>query len=514
MTQPSKATTQPSLFEQPVNTTEQRVMVAAIKPNPDIDPGDVLKSVRVVGVLQPLLLKPIQDPAYLYEVVAGGRRLNSALRYELSDVPAIITTGNETEAQLAMLRALENTARSANPVAEGRAFRKVLDSGLYPSEREMASEMGIDVQLIRKRLKLVRLPDDILQAVENGKLGETTAERIVKLDTPYQRSAIQATRQALAEGERFTAKDLKEIRTRQQGDMSQALGSLLGQVPSAQMQPILTLTPAQLLAEEFRMIAQERNLPLQDVLAVLGYVPCQTAQDAGPESAALPFTPPGPQPAAPDTGSLPFGPPAPSVTLPFAPPSSPAQEAAPVAEAPAAPTPETQEVQVPALLAIETAQARGLAPDALDLFQNAEAAGDDQLEEIPWPELAGSGQKESTLSAGPRMDDLEDPEPPAPAALNLLGVPVTEVTADEAEEELPWPTGGSNPLADLTAEAQRSEAAIRAAELPEEGPHLPFGNVTPAPRLNVQASAAPAPRINVTQPGRQPGQRVSINTRR
>ena len=470
----SQDTPQPTLFfEEPLNTTEQRVLVAAIKPNDNPDPKDVIKSVKMVGVLQPLLLKPSNDPQYNFEIIAGGRRHFSAVTYGLIDVPALITTGHETEPQLAMLRALENVARSANPVAEGRAFRKVLDSGMYASLTDMAQEMGLDAKLVTKRLKLVdKLDDDILTAVENGTLAERIAERIVNLDKAYQPAAIQATREALQNNRRFTQKDLKSLRTRRDGDMTQVLGDLLGDIPGNTMTPLLSLRPAQLLAEEFRMIAQERGIALDEVMSELGYVP--QPGNAEPSIAAVNS----------------------SLNLPFSPaPENPMS----------VPTEVDSGVQVPALLAIEQAQSEGIRPEDIDLSAFGLQTSPSDLSAIPWPTQDSAAVEEE--DTGPRMDDLTDD--PAPEELNTVQADQT-VTASDA---LPWPVTASSPIADARNEANTQEAAFLQAEIPEGDQFEPLEvQTTAAPRIPVAtAQTAPAPRANLTTPATSAAPRLSLN---
>lgn len=472
---------QPTLFfEEPLNTTEQRVLVAAIKPNDNPDPRDVIKSVKLVGVLQPLLLKPSNDPQYNFEIIAGGRRHFSAVSFGLIDVPALITTGNETEPQLAMLRALENVARSANPVAEGRAFRKVLNSGMYASVSDMAQEMGLDTKVVTKRLKLVdKLADDILTAVENGTLAERIAERIVNLDKVYQPAAIQATREALQNNRRFTQKDLKSLRTRRDGDMTQALGGLLGDVPSSSMTPLLSLKPAQLLAEEFRMIAQERAIPLDEVMAELGFVP--RAPDAEPGIAVLTSNP---------TLSLPFSP---------APPAP--------ADLQSAITDTEDDMQVPALLAIEHAQSQGIRPEDIDLSNFGLQGAPTGLSAIPWPTNDNAVIEEE--ESGPRMDDLTD-DPPHDD-LSTAAPVLTETVTDS----LPWPDAAPSPIAEAQREASTQEAALLQAEIPEDDHFEPLDiqhTPAPAPRVPVAtAQTAPAPRTSLTTPATSAAPRLSLN---
>lgn len=257
---------QATLFQVPLATDVRTVALSEIRPGVA---NMVMRSVGKVGVLQALLLRPSREAPFVYEIVDGNRRDFSARHYGLTEVPALITDG--TGAQIAAARALANTARSSNPVQEARAWRAVMDEGLYADVNALARDLGVNVATVKQRLRLSLLPDEVLSGVEAGVIAEGTAEKLANLDATYKNRALNAYRAAVASGERFTDLHLKEVRVRRSGDMAHsALGALAALPVPPEVTPLLTVSPAEVLAEEVRRLAEARGVPLGDLLAALG----------------------------------------------------------------------------------------------------------------------------------------------------------------------------------------------------------------------------------------------------
>lgn len=258
---------QPSLFEQPIETEVKEIAIQSIQPPSQNNTKECIKSVGVIGILQPLLLKPLPvAPAteYEYEIVAGRRRYNSAIQFQLNEVPALIIEGETSGAQIAMCTAIENTARGSNPVAEGRAFQQVLASGQYPDLKAMAHDMGVSLQTIKKRLKLVELPDDLLDAVVMGQLKVGVAEKMAKFSEHYRPKAIQGARTALSNQEKFGHQELKHIHTQRQEDFADQMAQI-DQLIDLPPTP-LNFDPVELLATEVKDMAQARGVDLAELL--------------------------------------------------------------------------------------------------------------------------------------------------------------------------------------------------------------------------------------------------------
>jgi len=323
-------TQQASLFSAPLKTDIQNVALQDIKPG---SAHEIIRSVGRIGIIQAILLKPSRDPAFAYEIVDGGRRFHSAAHFKLLSLPALVTDG--TAPQLAAARALANTARSNNPVQEARAWSAVMAEGVYPDVKSLAEDLGVPVRLVKKRLRLAKLPDSLLSAVEQGSVAEGTAEKISSYDAHYQNLALRAFEQTTQDGKRFTDDCLNDIRTRKSGDTRSAAIQALGSLPS--LQPLMVLKPVTILAEQIRTLAASRHIALDDLAAELGFV----AMTAAPSAAqALPIRQMPPAPDDLDAHTTPLSAqealtPWPADPVPAAAPSE-TPAAAPIHAAPAA----------------------------------------------------------------------------------------------------------------------------------------------------------------------------------
>jgi len=118
----------------------------------EIDGGtinDLRISIKKVGVLQPILVRPIQDR---YRIVFGNHRYYAAKGAELTEIPATIKNLNSDEARLLSLT--ENIQRlEMNPIKEGEAYQKLLSNKFY-STTDLAEAIGKSPSHIKGRIKL------------------------------------------------------------------------------------------------------------------------------------------------------------------------------------------------------------------------------------------------------------------------------------------------------------------------------------------------------------------------
>src|SRR3954462_13065049 len=140
--------------------------VSQIEPNPDqprarFDAGslDALAgSIGSVGLLQPLIVRPLDDGRY--ELVAGERRWRAAQKAGIDRIPAVIRTSPEDERLQAAL--IENMVREdLNPVEEARACASLVDD-LGISKEELARRVGRSRAAISNLIRLLDLPDPVL----------------------------------------------------------------------------------------------------------------------------------------------------------------------------------------------------------------------------------------------------------------------------------------------------------------------------------------------------------------
>lgn len=150
-------------------------------------------SIREVGVLQPVLVRPAGDGEY--ELIAGERRWRAARRVGLQTIPALV---RETDDAAALEQALvENVHRdNLNPLEEAAAYQQLIeDFGL--THDEVAARVGRSRTTVTNTLRLMQLPPSIQKSVQLGKLSNGHARAL--LGTPDRAFQEQLAKQIVAE---------------------------------------------------------------------------------------------------------------------------------------------------------------------------------------------------------------------------------------------------------------------------------------------------------------------------
>jgi ParB family chromosome partitioning protein len=159
--------------------------VTLIKPNPSqprtrFDPETInglAASIEISGIVQPLLVRPLPDGSY--EIVAGERRWRAAQQAGLERVPAIVRDSGEAEGLQTAL--IENVVREdLNPVDEARACAALVED-LGVSKEELARRIGRSRPAISNLVRLLDLPDDVLELLESGELSEGHGRAILQV---------------------------------------------------------------------------------------------------------------------------------------------------------------------------------------------------------------------------------------------------------------------------------------------------------------------------------------------
>jgi ParB family chromosome partitioning protein len=126
------------------------------------------RSIAADGVLQPVVVRDRGDGSY--ELIAGERRLRAARHAGLATVPAIVRRADDREALLLAL--VENVAREdLNAVDEARAYAALVDT-FELSAAEVATRVGKSRPAVANTLRLLDLPDEVLDHVAAGRLSE------------------------------------------------------------------------------------------------------------------------------------------------------------------------------------------------------------------------------------------------------------------------------------------------------------------------------------------------------
>ncbi len=170
------------------------VPIALIQPNPhqprqtisEDSLAELVASIREHGVIQPLVVTQIGDE---YQLIAGERRWRAAQLAGLTTVPAIIK--ETTPQQMLELALVENVQRAdLNPLEEAGAYRQLMDEfGL--TQEEVAERVGKSRTSVANTVRLLRLPDDIKEALASERISEGHARALLALpNARLQRQAL------------------------------------------------------------------------------------------------------------------------------------------------------------------------------------------------------------------------------------------------------------------------------------------------------------------------------------
>lgn len=137
-------------------------------------------SISQFGVLQPIIVTELADGSGTYRIVAGERRWRAARAAALGEIPAIIFSGDELAA--AQVSLVENIQRrDLSAVEEALAFRDLIERfGL--TQDEVADKVGKSRPAVTNSLRLLELPDAVLEMISDGRLSMGHARAILGLN--------------------------------------------------------------------------------------------------------------------------------------------------------------------------------------------------------------------------------------------------------------------------------------------------------------------------------------------
>ncbi len=164
--------------------SEQKVAIERLYPNPDqprrdFSPealADLAASIRNKGVIQPLIVRP-HPGRDGYEIVAGERRWRAAQLAGLHELPVLVRDFDDGE--VIEVAIIENIQRAdLNPVEEAWAYRQLMEKFGHTQER-LAEALGKSRSHIANTLRLLNLPEAVLDFLRSGKLSAGHARALV-----------------------------------------------------------------------------------------------------------------------------------------------------------------------------------------------------------------------------------------------------------------------------------------------------------------------------------------------
>ena len=161
------------------------------QPRKHFDEGalaDLADSIRIHGIIQPLTVRRLASG--YYQIIAGERRWRAAKSAGLSEIPAVIIEADDRKVM--ELGLIENLQREdQNPAEEARGYRTLMEEyGL--TQDQVARQMGKSRPAVANTLRLLALPDELMELLEDGSLSAGHARAILALPSPaLQREAAK-----------------------------------------------------------------------------------------------------------------------------------------------------------------------------------------------------------------------------------------------------------------------------------------------------------------------------------
>lgn len=295
MTQPAQATPAPILTHSIVipNPTPKDVHLVDVEvTDANGAVNETVKSMELVGQQDRIVLEEV--PGQPLRILDGKRRVMNARTLGWTTMKAEVYPPLTQEQRAHLKIGLHR--RAPNVVDESRALKDLAASHRIvltdaDAAEQLARISGLKVGQVRRYLKIMNLPDDVLELVGTT-VSEGVAASVANLHGPHRDDAIHQIRTAAADGEaRFTGQDLKNIQLARTTSMGEVLGG-------APMPNVFSINPVQALASDVRIMCSERNVSIDDLIQELTTGTAPTPVD--PFEAAFGAITPVPQ-AAPTT---------------------------------------------------------------------------------------------------------------------------------------------------------------------------------------------------------------------
>lgn len=179
-----------ALFSNSISDPEdsvKMVSVTQIFPNPqqprtifrDEELTELCESIRVHGVIQPLVVKEESDNKYM--LIAGERRLRAAQMAGLSTVPVIVRDADSQE--LLELALIENIQREDLSPLEAAEAYKSLEENFNMTHEEISRRVGKNRVSVTNTMRLLKLPGEVQKALLEKKITEGHARVLLSLPT-------------------------------------------------------------------------------------------------------------------------------------------------------------------------------------------------------------------------------------------------------------------------------------------------------------------------------------------
>lgn len=166
--------------EEVVHVAIEKIVPNRFQPRTVFDDAKIEELARTIhthGVIQPIVIRKMEDNKY--EIIAGERRFRAMSKLKWTEVPAIVR--NLSDKETASIALIENLQREElTAIEEAVAYQKLLKLHELTQEA-LAQRLGKGQSTVANKLRLLKLPKEIQQAIMNKRLSERHARSLMQV---------------------------------------------------------------------------------------------------------------------------------------------------------------------------------------------------------------------------------------------------------------------------------------------------------------------------------------------
>jgi ParB family chromosome partitioning protein len=146
----------------------------------EINLEDLTNSIKERGIIQPIIVRKLNNENSKFEIIAGERRWLAAQRAGMHNVPVVITEADDLKSlEFAIV---ENVQRhDLNPLEEAQGYKRLIDEFSYDQEK-VSKFIGKSRSYITNSLRILTLPTEVIKLIETQKLTTGHAKVLVGLE--------------------------------------------------------------------------------------------------------------------------------------------------------------------------------------------------------------------------------------------------------------------------------------------------------------------------------------------
>lgn len=175
-------------LEKIIKVDPKKIKVNPYQPRKEFDPialNDLINSIKEYGIIQPLIVSKKNGE---YELVAGERRLRSALELGLLEVPVIVRAfSDQKKLEVALIENLQR--ENLNPIESAIAYNQLVNE-FNLTQEDLAKRMGKSRPSIANTLRLLSLPQEIKESLAKKQITEAHAKYLLGVEGEVKRSTI------------------------------------------------------------------------------------------------------------------------------------------------------------------------------------------------------------------------------------------------------------------------------------------------------------------------------------